>query len=133
MAPNELQPLDLNEAEEVLETKPNEVKAKLREEPEVRRLAEQIDYKNQLALLEYGKETANEISSFSGKVLSTIKSSSMEESSQLLKQLLHFRQGNKQIRYQSIIRHFKNRCIFIFIYSDDDTAIFHTGKMLDCS
>ncbi|MED4290189.1 toxic anion resistance protein [Priestia megaterium] len=87
MATNELQPLDLNEAEEVLETKPNEVKAKLREEPEVRRLAEQIDYKNQLALLEYGKETANEISSFSGKVLSTIKSSSMEESSQLLKQL----------------------------------------------
>ncbi len=68
MATNELQPLDLNEAEEVLETKPNEVKAKLREEPEVRRLAEQIDYKNQLALLEYGKETANEISSFSGKV-----------------------------------------------------------------
>jgi uncharacterized protein YaaN involved in tellurite resistance len=87
MATNELQPLDLNEAEEVLETKPNEVKAKLREEPEVRRLAEQIDYKNQLALLEYGKETANEISPFSGKVLSTIKSSSMEESSQLLKQL----------------------------------------------
>lgn len=87
MATNELQPLDVNEAEEVLETKPNEVKAKLREEPEVRRLAEQIDYKNQLALLEYGKETANEISSFSGKVLSTIKSSSMEESSQLLKRL----------------------------------------------
>lgn len=57
MATNELQPLNVNEAEEVLETKPTEVKAKLREEPEVRRLAEQIDYKNQLALLEYGKET----------------------------------------------------------------------------
>ncbi|MBP0726695.1 toxic anion resistance protein [Bacillus sp. RG28] len=70
-----------------LQTNPNEMKLQLRNEPEVQRLSKEIDHKNQIALLEYGKEPANEISTFSGKILNTMKASSMEESSALLKQL----------------------------------------------
>ncbi|PEL12105.1 toxic anion resistance protein [Bacillus sp. AFS017336] len=77
----------LENQDEIIKANPNEMKLKLRNEPEVHRLVNSIDYKNQIALLEYGKEPANEISSFSGKILNTIKASSMEESSVLLKQL----------------------------------------------
>ncbi|PEJ58229.1 hypothetical protein CN692_08070 [Bacillus sp. AFS002410] len=77
----------LENQDEIIKANPNEMKLQLRNEPEVHRLANSIDYKNQIALLEYGKEPANEISTFSGKILNTIKASSMEESSVLLKQL----------------------------------------------
>ncbi|KZZ83182.1 toxic anion resistance protein [Bacillus sp. SJS] len=87
MNTNELQAMNLEKKEELLETGTNEIKAQLRKEPEVQKLAQNIDHKNQLALLEYGKEPANEISAFSGRILNTIKSSSMEESSALLKHL----------------------------------------------
>ena len=50
-------------------------------------LVAKIDPKNQIGLLEFGREPADEISKFTGQILSTIKSSSMEESSELLKQL----------------------------------------------
>ncbi|MTH55196.1 toxic anion resistance protein [Bacillus mangrovi] len=87
MNTNELQTMNLDKKEELLEKGTNEIKAQLRREPEVQRLSQNIDHKNQLALLEYGKEPANEISAFSGRILNTIKSSSMEESSALLKHL----------------------------------------------
>ncbi|MFB7139340.1 toxic anion resistance protein [Gottfriedia sp. NPDC056225] len=77
----------LENQDEIIKANPNEMKLQLRNEPEVHRLTNSIDYKNQIALLEYGKEPANEISTFSGKILNTIKASSMEESSVLLKQL----------------------------------------------
>ncbi|KOO43548.1 toxic anion resistance protein [Priestia koreensis] len=84
---NELQTLGLDKQEELLEQKPNEIKLQLRQEPDVQRLADGIDHRNQIALLEYGKEPADEISAFSGRILNSIKSSSMEESSVLLTQL----------------------------------------------
>ncbi|WP_233523029.1 toxic anion resistance protein [Peribacillus saganii] len=68
-------------------TKAEEIKLKLRNEPEVIRLAEKIDIKNQMSLLEFGKEPAVEISRFSDRILGTMKSSSMEDSSALLKHL----------------------------------------------
>ncbi|WP_075619716.1 toxic anion resistance protein [Paenisporosarcina indica] len=66
---------------------PSDQKAKLKRNPQVLQLVAKIDHKNQVELLEFGREPANEISAFTGKILSTIKSSSMEESSELLKQL----------------------------------------------
>ncbi len=77
----------LEKQDEILPANANDMKLQLRNEPEVHRLASSIDHKNQIALLEYGKEPATEISTFSGKILNTIKASSMEESSVLLKQL----------------------------------------------
>ncbi|MEC2057009.1 toxic anion resistance protein [Peribacillus psychrosaccharolyticus] len=67
--------------------KTEELKVQLQNDPEVARLAQQIDVKNQMSLLEFGKEPAMEISKFSDRILSTMKSSSMEDSSELLKQL----------------------------------------------
>ncbi|PLT31103.1 toxic anion resistance protein [Peribacillus deserti] len=84
---NSLQTVNLDKMEETLEQQPSELKLQLRNSPEVTQLARAIDHKNQIALLEFGKEPANEISNFSGRILNTIKSSSMEESSALLKHL----------------------------------------------
>ncbi|WP_235864542.1 toxic anion resistance protein [Ureibacillus acetophenoni] len=59
----------------------------LKEEPQVQALAEKIDTKNQIAILEFGKETATEISKFSDRMLSTIRSSKLEKSSALINNL----------------------------------------------
>lgn len=59
----------------------------LKKDPAVHALAEKIDVKNQVALLEFGKETANAISKFSDRMLSSIKQSKLEKSSELISQL----------------------------------------------
>ncbi|MFE3572872.1 toxic anion resistance protein [Lysinibacillus sp. NPDC059133] len=60
---------------------------KLKQDPEVHSLAQKIDVKDQIAMLELGKETANGISTFSDKMLATMKTSKLEESSVLLNNL----------------------------------------------
>lgn len=59
----------------------------LKKDPEVHALAQKIDVKDQIAMLELGKETANGISTFSDRMLSTMKASKLEESSVLLNNL----------------------------------------------
>ncbi len=59
----------------------------LKKDPEVHALAKRIDVKDQIAMLELGKETASGISTFSDKMLATMKSSKLEESSVLLNNL----------------------------------------------
>ena len=59
----------------------------LKQDPQVHALAQKIDVKDQIAMLELGKETANGISTFSDKMLATMKSSKLEESSVLLNNL----------------------------------------------
>jgi len=59
----------------------------LKEEPQVQALAEKIDAKNQIAVLEFGKETATAISKFSDKMLASIKTSKLEKSSELINNL----------------------------------------------
>lgn len=59
----------------------------LKEAPQVQTLAEKIDEKNQIAILEFGKETATEISKFSDRMLSTIRTSKLEKSSALINNL----------------------------------------------
>lgn len=59
----------------------------LKQDPEVHALAQKIDVKDQIAMLELGKETASGISTFSDKMLATMKASKLEESSVLLNNL----------------------------------------------
>lgn len=59
----------------------------LKSEPQVRALANKIDVHNQIAVLEFGKDTAKGISTFSDRMLSTIKTSKLERSSELLRNL----------------------------------------------
>ncbi|AHN21566.1 toxic anion resistance protein [Lysinibacillus varians] len=59
----------------------------LKKDPEVHALAQKIDVKDQIAMLELGKETANGISTFSDKMLATMRASKLEESSVLLNNL----------------------------------------------
>lgn len=85
--PTDLQGLNVDEKEQLLETETSNLKAQLRNNPEVIQLAKGLDHRDQIALLEFGKEPANEISTFAGRILNTVKSNSMEESSVLLKYL----------------------------------------------
>lgn len=59
----------------------------LKKDPAVRALAEKIDVKNQIAILEFGKETASAISKFSDRMLASIKQSKLEKSSELINHL----------------------------------------------
>lgn len=59
----------------------------LKEKPEVQALASKINIKDQVAVLELGKETAVSISNFSDRMLASIKASKLEESSILLNNL----------------------------------------------
>ena len=59
----------------------------LMQEPKVQTLAQKIDVKNQIAVLEFGKETANSISTFSDRMLATIKTSNLEKSTSLINNL----------------------------------------------
>lgn len=59
----------------------------LREKPEVMQLATKIDPKDQIAVLEFGKETAAGISQFSDRMLATMRTSKLEQSSALLSSL----------------------------------------------
>lgn len=56
------QPVQLVSQEEMSQIKKRQLM--LKEEPQVQALAEKIDHKNQIAVLEFGKETATAISSF---------------------------------------------------------------------
>ena len=51
----------------------------LKQQPTVQSLAQKIDVKNQIAVLEFGKETAGSISKFSDRMLATIKQSNLEK------------------------------------------------------
>ncbi|MEK4699621.1 toxic anion resistance protein [Solibacillus sp. FSL R7-0668] len=59
----------------------------LKQQPQVQTLAQKIDVKNQIAVLEFGKETAQGISTFSDRMLATIKQSNLEKSTTLLNNL----------------------------------------------
>lgn len=59
----------------------------LKQQPQVQQLSQKIDVKNQIAVLEFGKETAQGISKFSDRMLATIKQSNLEKSTTLLNNL----------------------------------------------
>lgn len=81
----QVQPQQLVSPEEMSQIRKRQLA--LKEEPQVQALAEKIDVKNQIAILEFGKETVTEISKFSDRMLSTIRTSKLEKSSALISNL----------------------------------------------
>nr|WP_235888184.1 toxic anion resistance protein [Neobacillus paridis] len=59
----------------------------LRKEPEVQNLARSIDERDQIQVLEFGKEPAEQISRFSDQILGNMRTTKVEDSGELLKQL----------------------------------------------
>ena len=59
----------------------------LRNEPQVRQLANKINLKDQISVIEFGKETAKGITTFSDRMLATIKTSNLEKSTALVNNL----------------------------------------------
>ena len=59
----------------------------LRNDPEVQKLAHSIDERDQIQILEFGKEPAVQISRFSDQILSNMRTTKVEDSGELLKQL----------------------------------------------
>lgn len=87
MQPSNLNNADNQVAELLTEEKVSEIKLALRNEPEVQKLAQAIDEKDQIQILEFGKEPATQISKFSDKILNNMKTTKVEDSGELLKQL----------------------------------------------
>jgi len=77
---------NIEKSQEIL-SNPEQLKLKLRGDSEVISIANNIDYRDQISLLEYGKDTVNSISTFSDKILATVKNSDLEQSGTLLNQL----------------------------------------------
>ncbi len=69
------------------ESKVSDIKLALRKEPEVQNLARSIDERDQIQVLEFGKEPAEQISRFSDQILGNMRTTKVEDSGELLKQL----------------------------------------------
>src|SRR3954452_2789556 len=80
---NLLSPVD----DKLTETKVSEIKLALRKEPEIQNLARTIDERDQIQVLEFGKEPAVQISRFSDQILNNMRTTKVEDSGELLKQL----------------------------------------------
>lgn len=65
----------------------NKIAIQMKNSPEVIALSKQIQINNPQSIMDFGKESATEISKFSDKILSTIKNSSVEDSGKILIQL----------------------------------------------
>lgn len=74
--------------EDVLsEVKAPEIKLALRNDPEVIELVRTIDERDQIQVLQFGKEPAVQISRFSDQILGNMRATKVEDSGELLKQL----------------------------------------------
>lgn len=72
---------------QITDIKVPEIKLALRKEPEVQQLVKSIDSRDQIQILEFGKEPAVQISRFSDQILSNMRTTKVEDSGELLKQL----------------------------------------------
>ena len=87
---DQLQPMNTSITrvdDKLSETKVSELKLALRNNPEVQNLARSIDERDQIQILEFGKEPAVQISRFSDQILSNMRTTKVEDSGELLKQL----------------------------------------------
>ncbi|XJZ25882.1 toxic anion resistance protein [Bacillota bacterium Lsc_1132] len=73
--------------DQLTETKAADIKLALRKEPEVQNLARSIDERDQIQILSFGKEPAEQISRFSDQILNNMRTTKIEDSGELLKQL----------------------------------------------
>lgn len=88
LTPNPSSDVTPQPAEDMLtEKKVSDIKLALRKEPEIQNLASSIDERDQIQVLEFGKEPAVQISRFSDQILSNMRTTKVEDSGELLKQL----------------------------------------------
>jgi uncharacterized protein YaaN involved in tellurite resistance len=88
LTPNPSSGITPASADELLtETKVSDIKLALQKEPEVQNLARTIDERDQIQVLEFGKEPAVQISRFSDQILNNMRTTKVEDSGELLKQL----------------------------------------------
>lgn len=88
LTPNPSSDLTPQPAEDMLtEKKVSDIKLALRKEPEIQNLARSIDERDQIQVLEFGKEPAEQISRFSDQILGNMRTTKVEDSGELLKQL----------------------------------------------
>jgi uncharacterized protein YaaN involved in tellurite resistance len=73
--------------DKLTEIKASDIKLALRKEPEIQNLARTIDERDQIQVLEFGKEPAVQISRFSDQILSNMRTTKVEDSGELLKHL----------------------------------------------
>ncbi|MGG5253897.1 toxic anion resistance protein [Neobacillus sp. SM06] len=73
--------------DQLTEAKAEDIKLALRKEPEVQNLANSIDERDQIQVLSFGKEPAEQISRFSDQILNNMRTTKIEDSGELLKQL----------------------------------------------
>lgn len=79
--------MPVSDNDRLSETKASDIKLALRKEPEVQNLVRTIDERDQIQVLEFGKEPAVQISRFSDQILSNMRTTKVEDSGELLKQL----------------------------------------------
>lgn len=79
--------MPISDNDRLSETKASDIKLALRKEPEVQNLVRTIDERDQIQVLEFGKEPAVQISRFSDQILSNMRTTKVEDSGELLKQL----------------------------------------------
>ncbi|WP_423798877.1 toxic anion resistance protein [Neobacillus sp. SAB-20_R2A] len=88
LTPNPSSDVTPQPAEDMLtEKKVSDIKLALRKETEIQNLANSIDERDQIQVLEFGKEPAVQISRFSDQILSNMRTTKVEDSGELLKQL----------------------------------------------
>jgi uncharacterized protein YaaN involved in tellurite resistance len=73
--------------DKLTEMNASDIKLALRKEPEIQNLARTIDERDQIQVLEFGKEPAVQISRFSDQILSNMRTTKVEDSGELLKHL----------------------------------------------
>ncbi|RBW70994.1 toxic anion resistance protein [Bacillus taeanensis] len=86
MTQNDLTAVESTE-EKLTEQSADQIKRQLRNDPEVLELKQRLDERQPTELLAFGQEPADEISKFSDKILHSMKATSIQDSSTLLKQL----------------------------------------------
>jgi uncharacterized protein YaaN involved in tellurite resistance len=79
--------MPISDNDKLSESKASDIKFALRKEPEVQNLVRTIDERDQIQVLEFGKEPAVQISRFSDQILSNMRTTKVEDSGELLKQL----------------------------------------------
>ncbi|WP_026563835.1 toxic anion resistance protein [Bacillus sp. UNC41MFS5] len=88
LTPNPSSSLTPAGADDILtDRKVSDIKLALRKEPEIQNLARTIDERDQIQVLEFGKEPAVQISRFSDQILNNMRTTKVEDSGELLKQL----------------------------------------------
>ncbi|WP_242293052.1 toxic anion resistance protein, partial [Bacillus cereus group sp. BfR-BA-01441] len=80
-------PVVLDPKTELNEQTAQDVRLQLRQDADVQRIYNAVDIKDQLELIELGKEPSMEISRFADQILHTMSLSKIEDSGELLKQL----------------------------------------------